>query len=60
MMTKRFITTACPYCGKLDTLCADVTSLSRAWARSACMRKHKGVPVPKLSSDGADDPSSGL
>ena len=55
-MTQRFTTTACPYCGKLDTLCADVTSLSRAWARSACMRKHQGVPVSKLSSDDGEDP----
>jgi|MDTC01.1.fsa_nt_gb hypothetical protein len=49
---------SCPYCGKFDTLCADVTSLSRAWARSACMLKHKGVPLSKLSSDGHNPPGS--
>lgn len=59
-MTKRLTTTACPYCGKLDTLCADVTSLSRAWARSACMLKHKGIPLSKLSSDEETDPNSRL
>jgi len=55
-MTKR----SCPYCGKFDTLCADVTSLSRAWARSACMLKHKGIPLSKLSSNDETDPNSRL
>ena len=32
----------CPYCGKTDTPCANVTSLARAWARGACKKKHEG------------------
>ncbi|QFG06314.1 hypothetical protein PQC12_gp057 [Synechococcus phage S-SCSM1] len=59
-MTERFRTTACPYCGKNNTSCAEIVSLSTAWIRQACMIKHKGVPLRELSSDRADDPSSGL
>jgi hypothetical protein len=31
----------CPYCGELQKSCSYVNSLSRAWARSACAKKHK-------------------
>jgi len=30
----------CPYCGKFKKGCSYVNSLSRAWARSACAKKH--------------------
>lgn len=30
----------CPYCGELQKSCSYVNSLSRAWARSACAKKH--------------------
>ena len=30
----------CPYCGKRGIICSYVNSLSRAWARSACAKKH--------------------
>ncbi len=30
----------CPYCGKKQKSCSHVNSLSRAWARSACAKKH--------------------
>lgn len=35
----------CPYCGKSDKSCSYVNSLSRAWARGACAKKHNNVPV---------------
>ena len=31
----------CPYCGEKQKSCSYVNSLSRAWARSACSKKHK-------------------
>jgi len=31
----------CPYCGEKQKSCSYVNSLSRAWARSACLKKHK-------------------
>lgn len=31
----------CPYCGKKQSPCSYVNSLSRAWARDACSKKHK-------------------
>jgi len=30
----------CPYCGEKQKSCSYVNSLSRAWARSACAKKH--------------------
>ncbi len=30
----------CPYCGKSKKVCSHIDSLSRAWARSACAKKH--------------------
>jgi prepilin signal peptidase PulO-like enzyme (type II secretory pathway) len=30
----------CPHCGQKDKSCSYVNSLSRAWARSACAKKH--------------------
>ena len=30
----------CPYCGKKRKPCSYVNSLSRAWARGACAKKH--------------------
>jgi hypothetical protein len=32
----------CPYCGEKQKSCSYVNSLSRAWARSACSKKHNG------------------
>lgn len=34
--------TKCPYCGEKRKPCSNVNSLSRAWARSACSKKHNG------------------
>ena len=33
--------TKCPYCGEKQKPCSHVNSLSRAWARSACVHKYK-------------------
>jgi hypothetical protein len=30
----------CPHCGQKGKSCSHVNSLSRAWARSACSKKH--------------------
>jgi hypothetical protein len=30
----------CPYCGETKKSCSHIDSLSRAWARSACAKKH--------------------
>ena len=30
----------CPHCGEKQKSCSYVNSLSRAWARSACAKKH--------------------
>ena len=30
----------CPYCGEAKKSCSYVNSLSRAWARSTCAKKH--------------------
>jgi hypothetical protein len=30
----------CPYCGKSQMGCSYINSLSRAWARGACAKKH--------------------
>jgi prepilin signal peptidase PulO-like enzyme (type II secretory pathway) len=35
----------CPYCGKSGKSCSYVNSLSRAWARGACAKKHNNVPL---------------
>jgi hypothetical protein len=32
----------CPHCGKKQNPCSYVNSLSRAWARDACSKKHNG------------------
>jgi hypothetical protein len=45
----------CPYCGKDDQPCSEITSLPRAWARDACRKKHKGVPLSEVSSNVMDD-----
>jgi hypothetical protein len=34
----------CPYCGKSGRSCSHVNSLSRAWARDACSKKHNEKP----------------
>ena len=31
----------CPHCGEKQKSCSYVNSLSRAWARSACAKKHE-------------------
>jgi hypothetical protein len=31
----------CPYCGLSGKPCSHLNSLSRAWARDACKKKHK-------------------
>jgi hypothetical protein len=33
----------CPYCGETRKSCSNVNSLSRAWARDACAKKHKNI-----------------
>lgn len=33
----------CPYCGEVQKSCSYVNNLSRAWARSACAKKHNDV-----------------
>lgn len=35
----------CPYCGKKQKSCSYVNSLSRAWARDACSKKHNNIPL---------------
>ena len=30
----------CPHCGESGKSCSNVNSLSRAWAREVCKRKH--------------------
>ncbi len=37
----------CPHCGKKQKPCSHVNSLSRAWSRNACAKKHH-----KKSSEG--------
>ena len=39
----------CPYCGKEDVPCSDITSLTRAFARSFCKKIHGGVTIQDLS-----------
>ena len=39
----------CPYCGKKDAPCSDITSLTRAYARSFCRKIHDGVTIQDLS-----------
>lgn len=34
----------CPHCGKKQKPCSYVNSLSRAWARDACKKKHPSGP----------------
>jgi hypothetical protein len=34
----------CPYCGKKQKPCSHVNSLSRAWSRNACAKKHLTKP----------------
>jgi hypothetical protein len=36
---KPFIT--CPYCGKSDKPCSELTSLARAYSRNACRKNKK-------------------
>ena len=35
----------CPYCGEYKKPCSYVNSLSRAWARDACSKKHNNIPL---------------
>ena len=35
----------CPYCGKKMKACSHVNSLSRAWARDACSKKHNKLKL---------------
>lgn len=34
----------CPHCGKKQKPCSHVNSLSRAWSRNACAKKHSENP----------------
>lgn len=45
----------CPYCGKQNEPCSDITSLARAYARAACRKKHDGVPIKNLSAPTSED-----
>lgn len=62
MKKYRNFQTICPYCGKSDSLCSEIKSLSHAWARSACFKKHGGVSMPlsKLSTLDDDLPENDL
>lgn len=33
----------CPYCGQFGKSCSYVNSLSRAWMRGACAKRHNNV-----------------
>lgn len=35
----------CPYCGEKRKSCSHLNSLSRAWARDACSKKHNKKSV---------------
>lgn len=41
----------CPYCGKRQEPCSEITSLARAYARAACRKKHDGVTIDELEVD---------
>jgi len=45
----------CPYCGKQNEPCSDITSLARAYARAACRKKHGGVPIKDPSTPTSED-----
>jgi len=33
----------CPYCGQSEKGCSFINSLSRAWIRGACAKKHNNI-----------------
>ena len=35
----------CPYCGQSGKSCSFTNSLSRAWIRGACAKKHNNIPL---------------
>lgn len=35
----------CPYCGEFRKSCSYVNSLSRAWARNFCAKKHNNEKI---------------
>lgn len=47
---------SCPYCGMKNEACSEITSLTRAYARAACRKKHGGVPIQQPSQEGMYDP----
>jgi|DEB0MinimDraft_10_1074344.scaffolds.fasta_scaffold03338_2 hypothetical protein len=46
---------SCPYCGKTDQPCSDITSEARANARAFCRKKHNYEPLEKLSTGILED-----
>jgi len=45
----------CPYCGKREKPCSEITSLARAHARAFCRKKNNGVTVDDLSTMVSED-----
>ena len=39
----------CPYCGKKQKSCSYVNSVSRAWARDTCAKKHNNIRLKEDS-----------
>jgi hypothetical protein len=35
----------CPYCGQSQKGCSHVNSVSRAWARDTCAKKHNNIKI---------------
>lgn len=35
----------CPYCGEYKKSCSHIDSLSRAWARECCAKKHNKIKM---------------
>ena len=36
----------CPYCGESGKPCYHIDSMARAYARSACSKKHSDIKLP--------------
>jgi hypothetical protein len=51
---------SCPYCGKIDQPCSEITSEARANARAFCRKKNNYEPVEKPSTKISEDLEFGL
>lgn len=40
----------CPYCGESQQPCSNVNSMTRAYARGICARKHNNIKIHNTDS----------